>query len=97
MDGKQVGILSTGRTNGAGWAFRSIYDPTGFIKHRAMNATEVLTETRQGERKAVSAPDSPGVIIVPPVLYVGTLLLGLSLHWLWPLHVTSAGDGSPEC
>lgn len=34
--------------------------------------------------------DAPGVIMLPPLLYVGTLLLGLSFHWLWPLHVTNA-------
>lgn len=38
-------------------------------------------------------PDAPGVIIFPPLLYVGTLLLGLALHWFWPLHVTKASWG----
>jgi protein-S-isoprenylcysteine O-methyltransferase Ste14 len=31
--------------------------------------------------------DSPGVIIFPPVLFIGTLLLGLLLHYLWPVHL----------
>jgi protein-S-isoprenylcysteine O-methyltransferase Ste14 len=32
--------------------------------------------------------DTPGVIIFPPILFVGTLLLGLLLHYLWPVHIT---------
>ena len=37
----------------------------------------------------VAKPDSPGVIVFPPVLYVGTLLLGLLLHHFWPTHLFS--------
>lgn len=33
--------------------------------------------------------DSPGVIVFPPALYVGTLLLGLLLQVLWPMHLAS--------
>jgi protein-S-isoprenylcysteine O-methyltransferase Ste14 len=29
--------------------------------------------------------DSPGVVVFPPVLFVGTLVLGLVLHWIWPV------------
>ncbi len=29
--------------------------------------------------------DSPGVIVFPPALVGGTLLIGLVLHWLWPM------------
>jgi len=32
--------------------------------------------------------DSPRVIVFPPILYVGTLLLGLLLHWLWPTRLS---------
>ena len=32
-------------------------------------------------------PDSPGVIVFPPLLYVGTLLLGLLLNYFWPVHL----------
>ena len=30
--------------------------------------------------------DSPGVIAFPPLLYVGTLALGLILHFFFPIH-----------
>jgi protein-S-isoprenylcysteine O-methyltransferase Ste14 len=33
--------------------------------------------------------DSLGVIVFPPALYAGTLLLGLLLHWLRPVHLAS--------
>ena len=42
----------------------------------------------QGAFAAVS--DSPGVIICPPVLFVGTLLVGLLLHYLWPVRVAQS-------
>jgi len=31
------------------------------------------------------SPDSPGVIIIPPLLYLGTLIVGVILHVLVPL------------
>jgi protein-S-isoprenylcysteine O-methyltransferase Ste14 len=30
-------------------------------------------------------PDSPGVIVFPPFLYAGTMVLGLVLHFLFPV------------
>lgn len=30
-------------------------------------------------------PDAPGVLVFPPALYAGTLVLGLILHWLRPV------------
>jgi protein-S-isoprenylcysteine O-methyltransferase Ste14 len=44
--------------------------------------------TRETVNLDATGTDTPGVIIFPPLLYVGTLLLGLSLHWFWPLHLT---------
>jgi len=41
--------------------------------------------TGQGAPDALR--DSPGVIIFPPVLFIGTLLLGLLLHYFWRIHV----------
>ena len=32
----------------------------------------------------VSQPDAPGVIAKPPFIYLGFLVLGLGLDWLWP-------------
>jgi len=37
----------------------------------------------------IPANDSPGVIAFPPLLYVGTLLLGLLVHWFRPLHLST--------
>jgi protein-S-isoprenylcysteine O-methyltransferase Ste14 len=31
--------------------------------------------------------DAPGVVVFPPVLFVGTLLVGLMLHWVKPVHL----------
>jgi len=31
--------------------------------------------------------DSPGVIVFPPLLFGGTLVVGLVLQWLWPIHL----------
>jgi protein-S-isoprenylcysteine O-methyltransferase Ste14 len=31
--------------------------------------------------------DSPEVVVFPPALFGGTLLVGLLLHWLWPIAV----------
>src|SRR5206468_1549983 len=48
-----------------------------------------MDESKPPSQTAPAAvPDSPGVIIFPPVLFIGTLLLGLLLHYLWPVHVT---------
>ena len=30
--------------------------------------------------------DNPGVIVFPPLLFIGTLAIGLLLHWLMPRH-----------
>ncbi|HET6796509.1 MAG TPA: isoprenylcysteine carboxylmethyltransferase family protein [Gemmatimonadales bacterium] len=39
--------------------------------------------------------DSPGVVVFPPLLFVGTLALGLLLHWLEPLHPLSPSVARP--
>ena len=31
-------------------------------------------------------PDAPGVIVFPPLLFGGALLVGLLVHWAWPVH-----------
>src|SRR3954466_6864708 len=33
--------------------------------------------------------DTPGVLVFPPLLFGGTLALGLLAQLLWPLHLTS--------
>ena len=35
--------------------------------------------------------DAPQVLVFPPLVVVGTLLLGLAAHWLWPRHPFPAG------
>lgn len=39
---------------------------------------------------AGTSTDSPGVIVFPPALLLGTLLLGLLINIAWPWHFTSA-------
>jgi len=34
-------------------------------------------------------PDSPGVIMLPPVLYIGTSLFGVGLHFFKPVQLSS--------
>jgi protein-S-isoprenylcysteine O-methyltransferase Ste14 len=46
-----------------------------------------VTEIKPNVMEPASGKDSPGVIVFPPLLYVGTLLLGLLLQYFlpWPL------------
>ena len=37
--------------------------------------------------KAEMNDDTPGVLIFPPILFGGTLLLGVLLHWLFPIRL----------
>jgi protein-S-isoprenylcysteine O-methyltransferase Ste14 len=37
-----------------------------------------------------TAPDSPGVLVFPPFLFIGALLLGVALQLLWPVHPWAA-------
>jgi protein-S-isoprenylcysteine O-methyltransferase Ste14 len=34
-----------------------------------------------------TAPDRPGVAVLPPVLYGGAFVVVLVLHWIWPLKI----------
>jgi protein-S-isoprenylcysteine O-methyltransferase Ste14 len=36
-----------------------------------------------------TTPDTSGVKVFPPALYLGGLVAGFLLHWLWPLHLVS--------
>jgi protein-S-isoprenylcysteine O-methyltransferase Ste14 len=47
------------------------------------------TELKPSKTAPRAEPDSPGVIIFPPVLPIGTLFLGLLLQFFWPLHLSS--------
>ena len=38
------------------------------------------------------APEHPNVIVFPPLILGGTILLGLALEWVAPLHILAATD-----
>jgi protein-S-isoprenylcysteine O-methyltransferase Ste14 len=38
-------------------------------------------------------PDNPGIVAPPPLIALATLLLGLTLEWLFPLHLLAACTG----
>jgi protein-S-isoprenylcysteine O-methyltransferase Ste14 len=44
---------------------------------------------------AETEKDSPGVIVMPPIIYLGFLLLGLGLDRLWPVAVLPETARSP--
>ena len=46
-----------------------------------------LTGVKSPATTPPSTLDSPGVIVFPPVLFVGTLLLALGIHFLWPMRL----------
>ena len=52
-----------------------------------MASGQFLTVTDTKASEFSLAPDSPGVIVFPPALFVGTLLLALGIHVLWPMHL----------
>src|SRR6266700_399012 len=35
-------------------------------------------------------PDTPGVIVFPPLLFLGAIILGVALQILWPIHLWPA-------
>ena len=37
----------------------------------------------------VTESDSPGVAVLPPILYGGAFIAVLVLHWIWPLTIVS--------
>jgi protein-S-isoprenylcysteine O-methyltransferase Ste14 len=38
-------------------------------------------------------PDNPGIVAPPPLIALATLVLGLALEWLFPLHLLAAFMG----
>jgi len=38
-------------------------------------------------------PDNPGIVAPPPLIALVTLVLGLALEWLFPLHLLAAHTG----
>jgi len=43
----------------------------------------------------VDEGDTPGLIARPPVIYLGSILVGLALHWLRPFAVVPAAWAAP--
>lgn len=50
----------------------------------------ISTETAPKRDATFSAPDSPGVIVFPPILFLGAVVLGVALQWVWPIHLWAA-------
>ena len=60
-----------------------------------MNNEETMAvgNPRLNENRPETAADVPGVIVFPPVLFFGAVLLGIALQYLWPVHL---GLGWPQ-
>jgi protein-S-isoprenylcysteine O-methyltransferase Ste14 len=41
--------------------------------------------------RSAREPDTAGVVARPPLLFFGSLLAGLGLHWAWPLRLLPGG------
>lgn len=54
------------------------------------NKTSSVSTANHSEPQGGAKPDSPGVVVFPPVLYIGTFFLGVTLHFLWPMHLSSS-------
>lgn len=57
---------------------------------RAISQTSVLLNV---ETDMSTSADSPGVIVRPPLLYLGGVILLLALRWLWPAPILT--DATP--
>ena len=53
--------------------------------------TTTSFETKLKASRQEILPDSPGVIVFPPVLPLGSLALGLTLHFFLPVHLFASG------
>jgi protein-S-isoprenylcysteine O-methyltransferase Ste14 len=53
----------------------------------SIQQTSIGSETNHSNEKVVRKSDSPGVIVLPPLLTLGTFLFGVALHLLWPLRL----------
>jgi len=57
-----------------------------------MKETLSAIEPKQAE-EGNALPDSPGVIVFPPVLFVSAIALGTALQILWPIHMWGTLSG----
>src|SRR5262245_29547856 len=65
---------------GARHARRDVH-PSGSCRARALSPRLSEIRTMASEQR-----DVPGVLVFPPLLWGGALVLGLVLHWIWPIH-----------
>jgi protein-S-isoprenylcysteine O-methyltransferase Ste14 len=54
------------------------------------NATSSGTESKWIKTGQETLPDSPGVIVFPPVLFLSAVVLGVTLQLFWPIQVSRA-------
>jgi protein-S-isoprenylcysteine O-methyltransferase Ste14 len=53
----------------------------------SIQPSSIGSETNHSDGIGVRKPDAPGVIVLPPLLTLGTLLFALALHFIWPLRL----------
>lgn len=54
------------------------------------DATSKISDVNHSKLNGEGQVDSPGVIVFPPLLYIGTLLCGIVIHFLWPMHISNS-------
>src|SRR5690242_8149876 len=52
-----------------------------------MNGSNNSMLAERPEPKPENWKDAPGVLVFPPLMYLGTLLTALVIHFFWPLHL----------
>lgn len=55
-----------------------------------MNVSEISSVTKTKQNATLNLSDSPDVIIFPPLLFVSAVILGVTLQFLWPIHLWPA-------
>lgn len=56
-------------------------------QHKNVKSHTTPIQTESTDQTTPIATDTPGVLIFPPLLPVGTLLLSVALNFIWPLHL----------
>jgi protein-S-isoprenylcysteine O-methyltransferase Ste14 len=55
-----------------------------------MNETINTSESHLKQTEQSASPDLPAVIVFPPVLFLSAIALGVTLQFIWPLHLSAA-------
>jgi protein-S-isoprenylcysteine O-methyltransferase Ste14 len=53
----------------------------------SIQPSSIGSETNHSDGMGVRKPDAAGVIVLPPLLTLGTLLFAEAIHFLWPLRL----------